>query len=276
MEIKIDFTEKNFMDYEGLKKTVDINNNPPITSLDPGQWGGQTVANVYLVNNKVIDFGGKSAKESKIKPNSPDNENLFDTISFRGLLFDIISFKKTVNLYYELLTTPFRDKYKLANNFFYPLLSIQRENIIGFEKDLKVNFFAINYKNSLAFSDRVDSALGMRPVGVLPYLLMKGVTSAINSTVNKNEEELIEKTGQKYTLKFTHEGEEAEIEVICEENYVDTFEDFLRTHWSKEEPIKEQPDKKTNIGELLFRILMVLLALGFIVMVVRMVMAVFK
>jgi hypothetical protein len=185
--------------------------------IEHGQWLEQIVPSAYLRQNEFYSFDFNTA--------------------MRGMVLQIFSLKDYLIFTLEVPDAIYERDYDITKSEFIDILQINRIDIISFEKKENVHFMAVKPKKSL----KVMNGLRGAPVGgLIPGLIIRGIFSA----ASKVEDDLVEKPGTRFVLKFESLGLRKELDLIIDEFYVNAFEKFLSENWviSSPEPMKVEKE----------------------------------
>ena len=191
--------------------------NDILGATDPGEWLDQIVPSIYFRQNDFyrIDFNS----------------------AIQGMLLNIVSTEKNVSINLEFHETPFIRYYDSKENNFSPLMIIDRNRLVKFEKLNSVHFMGVKPKKSLKMMSNMRGA----PVGgLIPGLIFRGAFKL----AAKAEDDLVDKEGTLFSVYFQENNNEKKLDIIVDSFYVSQFETFLKTHWTKVVPPKPVEEKK--------------------------------
>jgi len=236
MKISVNLTQDNFLPIECFSQYLSEHNH--IYQSSHGNSKEQLVPFLYLVNSSHVEIKGLNIPERRVVFQPGADDEYVPTVSLPGIAFLLISSEPKVLFVFELFNDPFNINYEPKDCLYYVVQAVDRNCILHYRKDGRVKFHAVNPKNS----DMIRHNSRRGPGGIIPGLLMKGVTSL----TAKLEHDLKEKEGVKYTLSFMSDGEEAAIELVAELAYEPDFDAYLGEHWSVKEP--EAPNVQQKGG----------------------------
>jgi hypothetical protein len=215
---KVTLTIKEPLSAAEFLKVLDYSEeNEIIDATDPGEWLDQIVPSIYFRQNEFyrIDFNS----------------------AIQGMLLNFISTNKSVSINLEFHETPFLRYYDSVDNKFSPLKIIDRDRIIKFEKLNSVHFMGVKPKKSLKL---MGNMRGVPVGGLIPGMIFRGAFKL----AAKVEDDLVEKEGTLFSVYFSENNFEKKIDIIVDSFYVNKFELFLKTHWTKSIPPKPKEEKK--------------------------------
>ena len=202
---------------EFLKHINYSEENEILGATDPGEWLDQIVPSIYFRQNDFyrIDFNS----------------------AIQGMLLNIVSTEKNVSINLEFHESPFIRYYDSTKNNFSPLIIIDRNRLVKYEKLNSVHFMGVKPKKSLKMMSNMRGA----PVGgLIPGLIFRGAFKL----AAKAEDDLVEKEGTLFSVYFQENNNERKLDIIVDSFYVSQFETFLKTHWTKVVPPKPVEEKK--------------------------------
>lgn len=182
-----------------------------------GQWLEQIVPSAYLRQNDFYKFNFNTA--------------------LRGMVLQIFSLKDYLVFTLEVPDAIYESDYDVTKSEFADIIQINRVDIVSYERNENLQFMAVKAKKSLKIMNKLRGA----PVGgLIPGLIIRGIFSG----TSKLEDDLVEKPGTRFVLKFDYLGLRKELDVIVDEFYVSAFDEFLKEHWKIVSPGPIKAEKK--------------------------------